>query len=161
SAELGGRVAALLDSEQAVEGVTAGQISAEWLPIAEPKRVGGGQLDANQDFALTVNWGVRGKNGVVMPGRGRVQSAGGDNLNIYLNERAYWANVPKAVWAYTLGGYQVLKKWLSYREAKILGRPLRLEEVQEFTNIARRIAALLALSAALDANYRACAAEAR
>ena len=24
--------------------------------------------------------------------------------------------VPAAVWEYTIGGYQVLKKWLSYRE---------------------------------------------
>ena len=29
-----------------------------------------------------------------------------------------------AVWNYKLGGYQVLKKWLSYRESKVLGRNL-------------------------------------
>ena len=39
-----------------------------------------------------------------------------------------------AGWYYKLGGYQVLKKWLSYREGSILGRPLMLEEVQHFTN---------------------------
>ena len=37
--------------------------------------------------------------------------------------RAYWCNVPAAVWRYKLGGYQVLKKWLSYRERNILARP--------------------------------------
>ena len=26
------------------------------------------------------------------------------------------------MWNYTIGGYQVLKKWLSYREARILKR---------------------------------------
>ena len=26
---------------------------------------------------------------------------------------AYWRNVPAAVWGYKLGGFQVLKKWLS------------------------------------------------
>ena len=46
-------------------------------------------------------------------------------------------------WNYKLGGYQVLKKWLSYREYKILDRPLNLEEVQHFTNTARRIGAIL------------------
>ena len=65
--------------------------------------------------------------------------------------------VPAAVWGYTLGGYPVLKKWLSYREAALLGRPLRIDEVEEFRNSARRIAALLALGDALDANYRAAA----
>lgn len=161
SAELGRRVAALLDSERAVAGVTEGEIAADLRAIAEIVKVGGGQIDSDQDLSLTVNWGVRGKNGVVMPGRGRVSAAGENSLNIYLNERVYWANVPKAVWEYTLGGYQVLKKWLSYREKKILGRSLRLEEAETFTEIARRIAALLALSSDLDANYRACVAAAQ
>ena len=30
------------------------------------------------------------------------------------------------VWTSKLGGYQVLKKWLFYREQKVLGRPLNL-----------------------------------
>ena len=52
-----------------------------------------------------------------------------------------WPNV----WAYKLGGYQVLKKWLSYRESKVLARPLKLDEVQHFANTARRIAAILSV----------------
>ena len=52
--------------------------------------------------------------------------------------------MPAAVWHYKLGGYQVLKKWLSYRDRDILGRPLSVEEVQHFTDTARRIAAILA-----------------
>ena len=59
--------------------------------------------------------------------------------------RAYWRNVPAAVWSYKLGGYQVLKKWLSYRERGVLGRALRPEEVQHFTDTARRIAGILGL----------------
>ena len=47
------------------------------------------------------------------------------------------------MWNYKLGGYQVLKKWLSYRESKVLGRSLLPEEVQHFTDTARRVAALL------------------
>ena len=39
------------------------------------------------------------------------------------NDTAYWRNVPAAVWTYKLGGNQVLKKRLSYREHKVLGRP--------------------------------------
>lgn len=44
-----------------------------------------------------------------------------------------------------VGCYQVLKKWLSYREKKVLGRPILPEEVQHFTDSARRIAAILRL----------------
>ena len=46
---------------------------------------------------------------------------GDRTYDIYLNQRAYWSNVPANVWGYKLGGYQVLKKWLSYRESKVLG----------------------------------------
>ena len=53
--------------------------------------------------------------------------------------------MPAAVWCYKLGGYQVLKKWLSYREQSILARPLTPAEVQHFTDTVRRIAAILAL----------------
>ena len=54
--------------------------------------------------------------------------------------------MPAAVWRYKFGGYQVLKKWLSYREQGILTRPLMLAEVQHFTDTARRIAAILMLT---------------
>ena len=72
---------------------------------------------------------------------------GDTTFDIYLNDRAYWKNVPAVVWNYKLGGYQVLKKWLSYREHKVLHRPLHPHEVQHFTNTARRITAILKLTA--------------
>ena len=52
---------------------------------------------------------------------------------------------PSNVWNYKLGGYQVLKKWLSYRETRVTGRDLTPGEVQHFTDTARRIAAILGL----------------
>ncbi len=48
-----------------------------------------------------------------------------------------------------------MKKWLSYRERSLLGRPLTLAELTEVMDTARRIAALLLLQPALDANYQA------
>ena len=71
---------------------------------------------------------------------------GDATLDIHLNDRAFWRNVPAAVWNYRLGGYQVLKKWLSYRERSVLKRPLHPEEVQHFTDTARRIAAIVLLT---------------
>jgi hypothetical protein len=171
SAELGRRVAALLDPETPVEGVTAGKVRPELRAVAVATRVGGGQL-SGADFAVTARWGITGKGGITMPGKGRldgrpftpeeaaalgaagVQLLGPDTLDIYLNDAAYWRNVPRRVWAYTLGGYQVLKKWLSYREQAILGRQLTVDEVGYVTQVARRIAALVLLGPDLDANYR-------
>lgn len=51
--------------------------------------------------------------------------------------------------------HQVVKKWLSYREEPLLGRPMKVEEVREVTNIARRIATILLLEPELNANYEA------
>jgi hypothetical protein len=76
-------------------------------------------------------------------------------LDVHLNAAAIWTNVPAEVWDYTLGGYQVIKKWLSYREAAILGRALKPDEVAYASEMVRRIAAILLLSPTLDANYSA------
>jgi hypothetical protein len=66
-----------------------------------------------------------------------------------------WRNVPDTVWDFTIGGYQVIKKWLSYREKPLLGRGLTVDEVRYVTEMARRLAALVTLRPALDANYAA------
>ena len=76
-------------------------------------------------------------------------------IDVYLNATAYWKNVPLPVWNFTIGGYQVMKKWLSYREEKLLGRVLTLDELDYVTAMARRLAALVLLQAKLDENYRA------
>jgi hypothetical protein len=73
---------------------------------------------------------------------------------VYLNEMAHWRNIPRSVWDYYIGGYQVIKKWLSYREDEILGRALKPEEAREVMNIARRIAAIVLMQPALDENYQ-------
>ena len=79
---------------------------------------------------------------------------GRETHDVYLNDRAYWKNVPAGVWEYTIGGYQVVKKWLSYRERELLGRPFRSEEAREVTAMPRRLAAIILLQPALDENYR-------
>jgi hypothetical protein len=115
---------------------------------------GGRALDAERgDLALTAGWGIRGKGGVTMPGRGKITERPDGALDIWLNDRAFWANVPREVWEYTLGGYQVVKKWLSYREKALLGRDLTVEEARYVSEMIRRIAAILALGPALDENY--------
>ena len=196
SAEWGRQVAALLDPEAKVAGVTTGKLSPALKLIGVPTKVGGGNF-TDDDYAVTARWGIAGKGGITMPGKGRVVSRpfdaaertaledvsgtalaagpptigstprpaasavplsaiallGEETCDIYLNENAYWKNVPRPVWEYTLGGYQVLKKWLSYREQTLLGRPLTVDEVTYFRDTIRRITTLLGLGPQLDQNY--------
>jgi hypothetical protein len=79
--------------------------------------------------------------------------------DLYLNDDAYFANVPELVWTYQLGGYPVLKKWLGYRQAdRRDGKPLTDDERRWFRQMVQRIAALLALGPSLDALYQETAA---
>ena len=125
------------------------------------------QINDADDLAVTAGWGNPGRGGITMPAGGdarRRQYApderdtpaclGSDTFDIYLNDQVYWRNIPAAVWEYTLGGYQVIKKWLSYREHKMLGRPLRADEARYVTEMARRIAAILLMQEDLDENYK-------
>lgn len=164
SASLGRQVASYLDTETKVDGVTAGKLDLRLRSIAVMSKIGGGQLNLETDLALLAGWGHAGKDGATMPGKGKLQKRvndsdqallGATTYDIYLNDVAYWKNIPDRVWNYTIGGYQVIKKWLSYREGPLLGRPLKREEVQEVSNMARRIAALLFLEPQLNANYEA------
>ena len=68
---------------------------------------------------------------------------GTSTFDVYLNDKAFWTNVPSRVWDYTIGGYQAVKKWLGYREASVLGRTLTVDEARHVTSTARRIAGLL------------------
>jgi hypothetical protein len=172
SAELGQAIASLLDTENPVIGVTKKPTPA-LQKIALISCTDGGNLNPDKgDLIINVGWGHGGKNGVTMPGKGKAiarqyttaemsvispemrKLLGTTTYDIYLNDRAYWQNIPARVWEYTIGGYQVIKKWLSYREEKLLGRGLTIPEVQEVSEMTRRITAIILLESDLDDNYQ-------
>lgn len=180
SAALGEQAARLLDIEKPALGVTNGKLRKEISTLGRvtgPKELslaitaGWGHLHKDEEREKEI----------VMPGRGIEKKRefteqekatiaegaaelglsaedammlwGGSTIDIYLNNETYWSNVPEAVWEYAIGGYQVLKKWLSYREEEVLRRAISKDEAREFMHIVRRIAALLLLEPALDENY--------
>jgi len=48
-----------------------------------------------------------------------------------------------------------MQKWLLYRERPLLRRDLAMDEVEYVSEMARRIAAILLMTDALDENYNA------
>ncbi len=184
SAQLGCSVADLLDVDLPVRGVTVGKVRPELSAIATISREAGGSLNPEAgELDVTAGWGHGGNGGAVMPGKGRVierdytpeerkaitegsaqlalsaeqalNLLGDRTFDVYLNNIAYWKNIPARVWEYTIGGYQVIKKWVSYRERNILGRGLTMNEARGVTEIARRISAILLLERELDTSYQA------
>ncbi len=116
SAERGRGLAALLDSETPVPGVTTGALRPEMAAIAVPTTADGGNMAAD-DFSLTAGWGHFGQGEAVMPGQGRAverpftaeeraalgsaaDALGDTTFDVHLNDRACWRNVPAAVWSY-------------------------------------------------------------
>lgn len=191
SAALGQILAALLNPEMPASGVSTGIIRPGLRVLGLPTKGDGTALVVDDlaltaGWGSTQN----ARSGViVMPGRGMSVSRdytaaertaleaeaqahditldelfvliGARTLDVHLNPGAFWSNVPEKVWEYELGGYQVLKKWLSYREKGVLGRSLNIDEAVYASQIVRRIASILLLGPALDANYRASAADAQ
>ena len=152
SAERGRELALLLDSETSVPGVTTGGLRPELAAIGVPATAGGRNMDGD-DFSVAAGWGHFGSGDAVMPGPGPGRGTavhrrgtrcpgrcgrnpGRHHLRHPPERRSLLAQRPANVWNYKLGGYQVLKKWLSYREGKVLGRNLHPEEVQHFTDTA-------------------------
>ena len=71
SAARGRQLAALLDSDTPVAGVTDGALMPAMAAIAVPSTTDGGNM-AGDDFAVTAGWGHHGSGDAVMPGQGRV-----------------------------------------------------------------------------------------
>jgi len=183
SAELGRQIAALLDTETGVSGITKGAIRPEMKEMGGITKKDGKTLKPSTDLAISAGWGHGGDGKPTMPGRGKFEERGytvdekdaittgakalglteveafdrlgKTTFDIYLNDEVFWRNVPSGVWNYVIGGYQVIKKWLSYREEKLLGRALTPEEARYVTEMVRRIAAILLLEPELDENYKA------
>ena len=180
SARLGQRIADLLDVDcEAIELDPAVQASARTL--ARFGRADGTPVVlASGDLALG-GWGFEqvrtfertgAVSHVVMPRQGRTETRpwsdperaaltdadiallGTEVLDLYLNDRTCWYGVPQAAWDFKIGGFQVLRKWLSYRDRTILGRDLSVAEVRKFTRICLRVTQLALLGPRLDANYR-------
>ena len=181
SAELGSTIAALLSRDAGLIGITSSVLRPELKVMGNVSIANGKPLDTAEDLKIDVGWGHAGKDAVTMPGKGKLverdyskkerdainegaaalgltleqalAAVGDKTCDVYLNDVVYWKNIPNNVWDYTIGGYQVIKKWLSYRDVKLLGRPITPEEAHYVRDMARRIAAICLLQPQLDANY--------
>jgi predicted helicase len=89
---------------------------------------------------FVTDWPVKGDNLV-----DKVQYAetGG---RVWINKTQYFAGVPKAVWEFHIGGYQVCHKWLKDRK----GRKLTYEDTQHYQKVVVALNETIRLMAEID-----------
>ncbi len=68
---------------------------------------------------------------------------------LHINDDKHFANVPSAVWDFTIGGYQVIDKYLKSRK----GRTLSLDEQENVENIVNVLDFTIAQMGRIDAVY--------
>jgi predicted helicase len=86
------------------------------------------------------DWPVKGDNVVE-----KVQYTEKDN-RVWINKTQYFGGVPKAVWEFHIGGYQVCHKWLKDRK----GRKLTYEDTQHYQKIVVALNETIRLMAGID-----------
>ena len=64
----------------------------------------------------------------------------------WINKTQYFDGVPPAIWAFTIGGYQVCQKWLKDRK----GRKLSNDDMMHYQNIVGALTATTRLMAEID-----------
>lgn len=161
---LGKKIAVLLDPAAPSDTVVTEILGKGAATVGASMKRGGGQV-AQQDLIVSIAYfgAARGKwmDREYSEKEPRILAWGDSTGDLYINDNVYFANVPKAVWSYEIGGYPVLKKWLGYRQAnRCNGRALTLAERQHFRSMIQRIAALVALHGAADSLYERAAAAA-
>jgi hypothetical protein len=158
----GEQITRLLDANRNADDVVVAILGRERVAGIGPlRKVGGGNLRPD-DLKITVSyWG--GSRGGWKPRNFGVEEAPLDSWgertgDLYINEDAFFSNVPEGVWTYQLGGYPVLKKWLGYRQAdRRDDAALTDDERRWFRQTIQRLAALLALAPDLDSLYQEAA----
>ena len=70
---------------------------------------------------------------------------------VWINDANHFTNVPEAVWDFTIGGYQVIDKYLKSRKA----RSLSLDEIENVENIVNILDFTIEQMAKIDAAYGA------
>ena len=68
---------------------------------------------------------------------------------VYINSSQYFEGIPKEVWEYQIGGYQVCDKWLKDRK----GRPLSLDDITHYCKVVTSLKKTIEVQSKIDSAY--------
>ena len=68
---------------------------------------------------------------------------------VFINSEQYYEGIPKEVWGYRIGSYQVLDKWLRDRK----GRSLPTDDIEHYLKVITAIKHTINLQQQIDKLY--------
>ena len=72
-----------------------------------------------------------------------------NDSRVYINKGQYFAGIPKEIWEYQVGGYQVCDKWLKGRKE----RALLLEDIKHYCAIVTALQKTIGIQKKIDVLY--------
>ena len=69
-----------------------------------------------------------------------------DSKRVYINSEQYFAGVPKEVWSFMVGGYQVCHKWLKDRK----GKNLSSDDIEHYQKIVVALSKTITIMQKID-----------
>ena len=72
-----------------------------------------------------------------------------EDQKVFINKEQYFEGIPKEVWEYRIGSYQVMEKYLKDRK----GRKLSLDEINHYMKVAKAIRLTIELQQKIDDVY--------
>ena len=167
SAARGRQLAALLDPETSIPGVTRTPLRSEIAAISVPCTVGERNM-IGEDFAVTAGWGTTGRAAPSCLARVVLWNVPIRLMNgkqcqrsfppwvtrrstFISTGRHFWRNIPAAVWSYTSSAAtRCSRSGSPTGNSRSSSGGLQAEEIQHFTDTARRIGTILRLTRISD-----------
>ena len=78
--------------------------------------------------------------------RFEAQSPTAETGQVFINATQHFAGVPRAVWNYHIGGYQVAHKWLKDRKTRLL----TFADLQHYSQVIAALARTMGLQIEID-----------
>jgi len=69
-----------------------------------------------------------------------------ENGKVWINKKQYFEGVPRDVWEFHIGGYQVCEKWLKDRK----GRPLSYDDIAHYQHIVSVLSETIRIMGKID-----------
>lgn len=107
---------------------------------------------SNEVVKVEFNMATQAEHGEVVAKKAITASSTGKQSDeseigrVYINADQYFGNVPRNVWEYHIGGYQVCQKWLKDRK----GRQLSYDDIKHYHGIVAALTETILLQSRID-----------